>query len=136
MTGVVIVTHGPLAKAFIESMELIIGGVSNTRTIGLFHGENVDTLKDKIKSSIEEVNNGDGVLVFTDLFGGSPNNMSALSINELGNPENIKCFVGVNLPILLEAITMRSCYDFKELVEHISEIAKTSIFELGERLRL
>lgn len=134
MTGIIIVTHGPLAEAFIASAKLIIGDVENIKAIGFFQGQTVDMLKEKIMAAISELNSGDGVLIFTDIFGGSPNNMTAVSLNELGNPKNIKCFVGVNLYILLEAIIKRDSCSFEELVKHISDISKSSIFELSEKL--
>lgn len=134
MTGIIIVTHGPLAQAFIESANLIIGNVKNIKAIGFFQGESVDMLKEKILAAISEMNTESGVLIFTDIFGGSPNNMTAVSLNQLGNPENIKCFVGVNLYILLETIVTRETSSFKDLVKHISDICKSSAFELSEKL--
>lgn len=134
MTGIIIVTHGPLSKALLESTKLIIGEVEDVYTIGLFHGDSTDDLKNRIKDNINKFNDVDGILIFTDLFGGTPNNMTALAINELGNLDDIRCFVGVNLPVLLEAISMRKAYEFKDLVVHIKSIAKDSIFELSERL--
>jgi len=137
MIAMLIVTHGDLAKALISSAHLIMGESSLTESLGLYHGENIESLKDKVKKSIinlHKKSEGNGVIVLTDLFGGSPSNAIAQALHELNDEVKAECITGVNLPILLEAANCKGYMALDELKNHCIEAGKENIFCLKERL--
>lgn len=106
MLGIVIATHGQLSDGLKDSAEVIIGAVSNTATVNLNQGDDIQELGQKIKQAIESVDKGSGVIVLTDLVSASPYNQSLLIVNGLEQATKESTFVigGVNLPMLLETI--------------------------------
>ena len=85
MVALLLVTHGDLANALVGSAKLIMGEAPLVESYGLYHGDDIDALKDTVKDAIvrlEEQSGGDGVLVLTDLLGGSPYNATARSFYE------------------------------------------------------
>ncbi|MBU0969523.1 MAG: PTS sugar transporter subunit IIA [Proteobacteria bacterium] len=124
MTGILVVTHANLAGSLIETLELILGKEQETLLpISIDIKEDPDNLRKKIKQAISKVNSGKGVLIFTDMFGGTPSNL-AYSFLEEGKIEVIS---GVNLPILLKAVTSRKKMDMETLTASLVEHGKRSI---------
>ncbi len=119
MVGIVIVTHSQLGDALIDAAEFILG----TRPdINL--KENVDKLRKKISKGIKEVDRNKGILILTDMFGGTPSNLS-YSFLEEGKVEVIS---GVNLPILIKAVDFQNKeMDLCDLAEHLEAFGKKSI---------
>lgn len=137
MVKILIVTHGPLAYAFKESSEMFFGDAcKDMETIGLFPQDNPEQLKDKICKKIEEMDTGEGIMVFVDIFAGSPFNMVALSIDELKEKHDIQCFTGVNLPFLMEALANKEIMKLNEMTNHLSGVSKDTIVNLRESLDL
>lgn len=124
MIGVVIVTHSQLGDALIEAAEFIIGHRPDTMvSVSIDLKENADKLRKKIAKGIKTVNRHKGVLILTDMFGGTPSNLS-YSFLEDGQVEVIS---GVNLPILIQAINKREQMALAELAEHLEAFGKKSI---------
>jgi PTS system mannose-specific IIA component len=103
MVGVLIITHGNLGYELIQAAELIKGRMDGVLAISVDPTKGVEELKKEISSSIKKVNKGKGVLILTDLFGGTPSNLS-LSFLKEGKLEVIS---GVNLPMLLKLPDIR-----------------------------
>ncbi|AJH01656.1 PTS mannose transporter subunit IIAB [Clostridium beijerinckii] len=129
MIGILIVTHGKFSEEILKSAELIVGKQDKILTLGLHHGDSVEVLGDKVKESIKLLEDGQGVLVLVDLLGGSPYNVVALNSNKISDVK-FKCITGVNLPMLLEAITMREAYELEELTVNCMEAGATGVKEL------
>ncbi|MGK0606444.1 PTS sugar transporter subunit IIA [Enterococcus gilvus] len=106
MIGIVIATHGTLSDGLKDAAEVIIGTTNNIATVNLNPGDDVQELGGKIEAAIKEVDNGEGVVVLTDLVSASPYNQSVLITNELeaALQANVYVIGGVNLPMLLETI--------------------------------
>lgn len=106
MLGIVIATHGTLSDGLKDAAEVIIGTTNNIATVNLNPGDDVQGLGGKIEAAIKEVDNGEGVVVLTDLVSASPYNQSVLITNELeaALQANVYIIGGVNLPMLLETI--------------------------------
>lgn len=106
MIGIVIATHGKLSDGFKDAAEVVVGQTENITTVNLNPGDSVDLLGEQIATAIGEVNQGDGVIVLTDLLSASPYNQSVLAINGLSAELASQVYVvsGVNFPMLLEAI--------------------------------
>ena len=132
MVAVLLVTHGDLAQALLSSAALIMGEAALIESHGLYHGDSVDNLKDTIKEAINrlsECSQGDGVLILTDLFGGSPSNAAARATH-------CECITGVNLPILLEVATSKTFMKLEELKQHALEVGGNSILDLRNQFQL
>jgi len=136
MIKLMIVTHGPLAKAFKESTKMFFKDVDDIESIGLYSTESAEDLKNKIMNSVEKIDDGDGVLIFVDFFGGSPFNVTASIILELEGSHKLECLAGVNMPLLMEAVSMRSQMELSELVSHLESISANSISNLRSKFGL
>jgi len=124
MIGIVIVTHRQLGDALIDAAEFIIGDRPDTMvSVSINLNENVDELREKIAAGIKKVDKKKGVLILTDMFGGTPSNLS-YSFLEEGRVEVIS---GVNLPILIKAADIQTDMELSELAEHLESFGKKSI---------
>jgi PTS system mannose-specific IIA component len=124
MIGILVVTHANLASTLIETLELILGKEQdNLLPISIDIKEDPDNLRKKIKQGISKVNSDMGVLIFTDMFGGTPSNL-AYSFLEEGKIEVIS---GVNLPLLLKAVTARKKMEMETLTASLLEHGRRSI---------
>ncbi len=124
MIGILLVTHANLGNALIETAELILeGSQEKIGFVSINIQENPDSLRKKIKKGISKVKTDKGILILTDMFGGTPSNLS-YSFLEEGIVEVIS---GVNLPILLKAINSRKKMDMATLTSSLIETGKRSI---------
>ena len=124
MVGIVIVTHSQLGDALIEAAEFIIGSRPNGMvSVSIDLNENVDKLREKIAEGIKKVDQSKGVLILTDMFGGSPSNLS-YSFLEEGQVEVIS---GVNLPILIKALDAQEDMELSQFAESLEAFGKKSI---------
>ncbi len=124
MIGILVVTHANLGSTLIETVEFILGdNPDNLFSISINIQDDPDELRKKIKKGITKVKTDNGVIILTDMFGGTPSNLS-YSFLEEGQVEVIS---GVNLPILLKAVTARSKMDMDTLTSSLVEHGKKSI---------
>jgi len=124
MIGIVIVTHRQLGDALIDTAGFILGSTpDNVVSVSIDVNEKADKLREKISGGIKKVNQQEGILILTDMFGGTPSNLS-YSFLEEGRVEVIS---GVNLPILIKAINSRKNMNLGKLAECIETYGKKSI---------
>ena len=124
MVGLVIVTHSGLGEALIEAAESILEEpLGATTAVSVDLTQRAEKMRDKISVGIKAVDQGKGVLILTDMFGGTPSNLS-LSFLEEGR---IEVLTGVNLPILIRAAKMRGDNILSELAESVQAYGKKSI---------
>jgi PTS system mannose-specific IIA component len=124
MIGIVIVTHSRLGQALIEAAEFIVGtSPEAVAAVSIDLNQNVDRLRQKIADGLRQVRTGDGVLILTDMFGGTPSNLS-YSFLEEGRVEVIS---GVNLPILIKALNSRGKLPLPQLAAELEIYGKKSI---------
>ncbi len=124
MIGIVIATHSQLGEALIDAAEFIIGNRPETTvSVSINLNENVDKLRQKIVEGIKKVDQREGVLILTDMFGGTPSNLS-YSFLEEGRVEVIS---GVNLPMLIKAVEAREKTPLSELAVDLEAFGKKSI---------
>lgn len=137
MVKIMIVTHGPLAQAMKDSAAMFFGSMTDHVTaLGLFPTDSPEALKEKIAAQIEQLDEGDGVLLFVDIFAGSPFNMAAMAIDELKDSHKLECFTGVNMPILMEALSSCETMDMNALREDIEAVAAESVVNLRKSLEI
>jgi PTS system mannose-specific IIA component len=112
MIGLILVTHGRLAQEFLVAMEHVVGKQQNIETIAIGPNDDMEQRRADIASAITRVDAGKGVIILTDLFGGTPSNL-AISLLEAGKVEVI---AGVNLPMLIRLEGARRSMNVREAV--------------------
>jgi PTS system mannose-specific IIA component len=124
MIGIVIVTHSQLGDALIEAAEFIIGKRPEALvSVSIDLNESAEVLRRKIAAGIKEVKSKEGVLILTDMFGGTPSNLSYSFLEE----GQIEVISGVNLPILIQAANTRAKVDLTKLAVKLEAFGKKSI---------
>lgn len=134
MVGAVIATHGKLAEGMLDSIELIAGKQKNVRTLSLCHGDDIDLFREKIKNAVIELSEGDGVIVFADLFFASPYNQAARAYTEL-KEYPYRLVTGVNLPMIFDFIGCReSGKSLDELAQSVMNAGQDGIKEFFKEM--
>ena len=124
MIGIVIVTHCQLGEALIEAAEFIIGErPGSLESVSIDLSENAEKLRNKISKGIKKVEGQEGVLILTDMFGGTPSNLSYSFLEE----GRIEVLSGVNLPVLIQAANMREKMKLDQLASDLESFGKKSI---------
>ncbi len=124
MIGIVIVTHCQLGEALIEAAEFIIGErPGSLESVSIDLSENAEKLRNKISQGIKKVGKQEGVLILTDMFGGTPSNLSYSFLEE----GRIEVLSGVNLPVLIQAANMREKMKLDQLASNLESFGKKSI---------
>lgn len=103
MIGIVIVAHGGLAREYLSAVEHVLGTQTNIRAVSIAAQEDRDTKRQEIERQADAVDIGAGVIIVTDMFGGSPSN---LSLAALGKPGR-RIVYGANLPLLIKLVKSR-----------------------------
>ncbi len=130
MIGLVLVTHGRLAVEFITAMEHVVGPQKAILSVCIGPHDDMEQRRQEIAESIEKVEDGKGVIVLTDLFGGTPSNL-AISLMNKGKVEVI---AGVNLPMLIRLDGARKCMDVTDAVAAAKEAGQKYISVASEIL--
>ncbi len=123
MIGLVLVTHGRLAEEFIAATEHVVGPQPNARAISIGPDDDMEQRRRDILAAVEEVDGGEGVIVLTDMFGGTPSNL-AISIMDKARVEVI---AGVNLPMLIKLASVRATEPLPEAVASAQEAGRKYI---------
>jgi PTS system mannose-specific IIA component len=130
MVGVVVATHGKLAEELLRTAEQVVGPLARVKTLGIV--ASMPDVREQVQDAIDEMEQGDGVLVLTDLFGGSPTN---LCMQCLGS-RHVEVITGVNLPMLLKLVSLRKeGVSLEVLAKALAAAAQQSIALVSERLR-
>jgi len=123
MVGVLIVSHGPLAEALITSVQSLVGKMEKIRGISIWPKDNSREIRDQIQKKMREVDDGDGVLILTDILGGTPTNISLSSLRK----EKVEVVTGVNIPMLLTLSSYRKGRSLKEIGALVKKSGRRSI---------
>jgi mannose PTS system EIIA component len=130
MIGVLITTHGNLGSEFLKVAEMIRGPLKDVMHISVDQTKGVEDLKKDINAAIKKLDQGQGVLILTDLFGGTPSNLS-LSLLKEGKVEVV---TGVNLPMLLKLSDTREKMNLQDFANYIKEYGRKNIYLASEIL--
>ncbi|QIG80574.1 PTS sugar transporter subunit IIA [Stakelama tenebrarum] len=130
MIGLVLVTHGRLAEEFVTAMEHVIGPQEQIETICIGPEDDMEERRTDIDKAIKAVDTGDGVILLTDLFGGTPSNL-AISLMETGR---IEVIAGINLPMLIRLGGARQAMNVTEAVAGAREAGRKYITVASEVL--
>ncbi len=127
MINILLVTHGDFGRELLKSSELIIGKVENARSISFHHDDSFEGLLRKVEESIESLSK-DELIVFTDMYGGSPFN----AVNRAMKNRSFYHITGVNFPLFIDIAIARDSYNLKEIAEKIIKNGKKSIVFVNE----
>ena len=131
MIGVLVITHGNLGSELIRAAELIKGSLDATLHISVDAAKGVEDLRKEITTAIRKVDAGMGVLILTDLFGGTPSNVSLAFLKE----GKIEVITGANLPMLLKLATYQNDMDLEALATFITDYGQRNINLASEVLK-
>lgn len=123
MIGGVIVSHGKLAEEILNALTIIIGEAVNIEAISIGWYDDVEESKKKINKSLKNVDQKNGAIIFTDMFGGTASN---LSFSFLKN-DQVEIITGVNLPMLIKFVSLQRSNNLKEVVKKVVEQGKKNI---------
>jgi mannose PTS system EIIA component len=130
MIGLVLVTHGRLASEFIVAMEHVVGPQERIAGICIGPDDDMDQRRKDISEAIAEVDDGNGVIILTDLFGGTPSNLAI----SLMKSDKIEVIAGVNLPMLIRLEGARKTMDVRAAVAAAREAGRKYISVASEIL--
>ena len=123
MIGGIIVSHGKLAEELLNALDIILGEVVNIDAISIGWYDDVEESKKKISQSLNAVNKKNGVLIFTDMFGGTPSNLSFSFIKD----NQIEIITGVNLPMLIKFASLQRSNNLKDVAKKVVEQGRKNI---------
>lgn len=123
MIGLIIVTHGNLAKEFVAALEHVVGPQQQIMTISIAPHDDMEERRNAILAAVKKVDSGDGVVILTDMFGGTPSNL-AISVMDSGLVEII---AGVNLPMLVKLARIREEVSLVEALKLAQEAGRKYI---------
>jgi PTS system mannose-specific IIA component len=123
MIGLVLVTHGRLAEELRSAMEHVVGHQDGVATVCIFPEDKMETRREDIRASIAKVDQGDGVVVLTDILGGTPSNLAF----QLCDHRKVEMIAGVNLPLLVKLAKIRGSEPLAEAVAHATAAGRKYI---------
>jgi len=132
LIGILVVTHGRLASELVTAAEMIVGEIPNVTAVSIGWHDNPDEAQEDIRSAIERVEGGQGTVVLTDMFGGTPSNLSLAFLEE----GRVEVITGVNLPMLIKLVSLREGeqIDLGAVARQISAQGKESIYLASDLL--
>lgn len=128
--GGVIVTHGRLANELLAAAETVVGELKHIVAVSIGWNDDVESAKDEISKAIKKVSGGNGVLLLTDMFGGTPTNISAMFIAE----GQVEIITGVNLPMVIKLASQNKEMNLLEMAKEVESQGKQSIYRASQLL--
>jgi PTS system mannose-specific IIA component len=125
----VIVSHGQLATELLAAAEMIIGHVAHIAAISIGWQDDPDAARDEVERAIARVSQGRGVLLLTDMFGGTPTNIASMFLSE-----EVEVVTGVNLPMVIKLATQTSEEPLADLARRVRDQGREAIYLAGELL--
>jgi mannose PTS system EIIA component len=123
MIGALVVTHGHLGQELVAAAEMIVGEISHIQAVTIGWHDDVNDAQVEIEKHISEVESGSGVLILTDMFGGTPSNI-ALSFH---NPGTVDVLTGVNLPMIIKIANQKEGDTLQSLARTVRDQGRSSI---------
>jgi PTS system mannose-specific IIA component len=129
--GVVVVTHGQLATELLNAAEAIVGDLPRFAAVSIGWHDDMDDAREEIRQAIARLQSEGGVLLLTDMFGGTPTNLG-LSFVE---PDRVEVVTGVNLPMLIKLTSLRASQDLLAVARELRETGRNAIHVASDLLR-
>ena len=128
--GVVIVTHYRLGDEFLQALRLIVPDAPEFHAVAIEPTQSVEEMRSRIAAALEAADRGEGVLVLTDMFGGTPSNISLSFLSE----QHVEVVTGVNLPMLIKLATLVESKSLEDLAAFIKQYGQRNISVASELL--
>jgi len=132
MLGMVIATHGDMAKGLLHAAHMIVGELPASVAISIQEEQGTDDFKEQLENALAQVDQGDGVLIFVDIVGATPFNVSG---QIAAHKDDVEVITGVNLAMILETALLRESQSFEELVSTAILAGRSSVSCLTELLK-
>jgi PTS system mannose-specific IIA component len=129
--GVVVVTHGQLATELVNAAEMIVGDLPRFTAVSIGWHDEVNDAREDIAQAIERVGGDDGVLLLTDMFGGTPSNLAMTFLEK----DRLEVITGVNLPMLIKLAGSRHSADLLQVARDMREHGRNAIWVASDLLR-
>ena len=123
MIGGIIVCHGRMAEELLNALTIILGEASNIEAISIGWDDDVEDSKKKINPSLNRVDQKSGVVIFTDMFGGTPSNLSFSFLKD----NQVEIITGVNLPMLIKFVSLQRNNNLKDVSKKVVDQGKKNI---------
>lgn len=131
MIGVVVVTHGQLAIELVNAAEMIVGDLPQFTPVSIGWHDEVNDAREDIARAIERVRGDAGVLVLTDMFGGTPSNLGMTFLET----DRVEVITGVNLPMLIKLASLRTSQDLLAVAREMRDHGRSAIWVASDLLR-
>jgi PTS system mannose-specific IIA component len=128
--GGVIVSHGQVANELVAAAETVVGEVSHITAVSIGWHDDVETAQNEIENAIKQVSRGNGVLLLTDMFGGTPTNISAMFYKQ----GEVEIVTGVNLPMVIKLASQTVELPLIEMADEVEKQGKAAIHQAGDLL--
>lgn len=126
----VIVTHGQLASEFLAAAEMIVGAVKHIAAVSIGWHDDVDAARDEVERAISRVSEGSGVLILTDMFGGTPTNITSMFLAD----DEVEVVTGVNLPMVIKLASQTEQQTLAEVARSVRDQGREGIYLAGDLL--
>lgn len=131
MIGIIVVTHARLAAEFITAAEMIVGPVAQLQSVSIDRALDIESVQQQLQQTLKSVGqDGDGVIILTDMFGGTPTNISA----EFLQDQLVEIITGINLPMLLKCISARQGQTVAGLAALLKDYGRNAVLRPSEML--
>jgi PTS system mannose-specific IIA component len=130
MIGGLIVTHGRLAIELLNAAEMIVGEIHQITAVSLGWHDDVDTATKMIEKALERVKSSEGVLILTDMFGGTPTNIASTLLDQ----DKVEVVTGVNLPMLIKFVQLGEGQTLAAAAKAVREQGQSSIYIASQLL--
>ena len=131
MIGVVVVTHGQLATELVNAAEMIVGDLPRFTAVSIGWHDDVNDAREDIAQAIERVGGNEGVLLLTDMFGGTPSNLGMTFLET----DRLEVITGVNLPMLIKLAGLRESSNLLAVAKEMREHGRNAIWVASDLLR-
>src|SRR5918993_3051820 len=128
--GGVLVTHGRLGSELLTAAETIIGTISHVAAVSIGWHDDVDAASDEIERAMARVSEGRGLLLLTDLFGGTPTNIASMFLKE----DEVEVITGVNLPMVIKLASQSGEESLADVARRVRDQGREGIYLAGELL--
>jgi mannose PTS system EIIA component len=131
MIGVVVITHGQLATELVNAAEMIVGDLPQFTAVSIGWHDEVNDAREDIAQAIDRVRGEEGVLLLTDMFGGTPSNLGMTFLET----NRVEVITGVNLPMLIKLASLRSSHDLLGVAREMRDHGRNAIWVASDLLR-
>jgi mannose/fructose-specific phosphotransferase system component IIA len=131
MVGLVLISHGDLAKGIVSSASMLVSQLGQLESVTLWPDDNPDEYQKKLEAAVKNVDTGDGVFILADMLGGTPSNRAMYSLGD-----KVRMLTGLNLPMLYSFLTIREeTTDLATLARDVMAEARDAMIDVNEMIK-